>query len=335
MGTLDQHQDNATVGFGFGEYAIVRYRGQVFTCGITGNLDTVGFNRNKGSKGIKVYFDTVDGSNLPAHAVGSELYSFVITNANVVNGYGEYTLPTPLPVTSGTKYCFYLAPWDTAYVDDYADCNGINSISGGVAEITSTAGSWATEELTFNYKTYVTQSSTVSVNDTSAVTEGTTVSIQGGNKQVNVNDTSTATDGISMFKSAGAGATLTITGTGLNLTSAHEYRLKIKLRSNLAQSVSVAMQTSGGSDNGFSKYYTLTADEWLTVSTKFTASSTDANSKIVISPAVSVQNFYIDGAELYNLTDITTAYRVMRIQGFLQSGYFSQKLYLREVTANE
>jgi hypothetical protein len=157
MATLDQHQDSIGAGFGFGEAAGTKYRGQVFDCGISGNLVTLGFDRDKGSKGIKVYFDTVDGSNLPVHNEAGALYAFTIPNASVINGYGEYALPVPLALTSSTRYCFYLAPWDTgldAYADDYADCHGINSISGGVTEITKDP-SWRTEGLTFHYATYM------------------------------------------------------------------------------------------------------------------------------------------------------------------------------------
>ena len=156
MGTLDQHQDSVGTGFGFGEFAGVRYRGQVFTCGITGTLTTIGFNRNKGSHGVKVYIDTADGGNKPVNAVGSELYSFTIPNASIVNGYSTYTVPAPPSLTSGTKYCFYLAPWNTgtdAYVDDYQDCNGVNT---GTVEITNNNGTWSNEDLTFNYATYMT-----------------------------------------------------------------------------------------------------------------------------------------------------------------------------------
>ncbi len=160
-GTLDQFQNITTSGFGFGEFAVVRYRGQVFTAGLTGSIGTIGFSRDKGSIGIKVYFDTVDGSNFPAHALGSELYSFTITNANIVNGYGEYVLPVPLAgIVAATKYCVYFAPWNTGtdlYQDDYRDAHGNNATAGGVTEITNVNGVWSTENLCFNYKTYVMQ----------------------------------------------------------------------------------------------------------------------------------------------------------------------------------
>lgn len=197
----------------------------------------------------------------------------------------------------------------------------------------------------------------INVSDSPTVTESVTVSeISSGVKLVDVSDSPTVTDAltiqenkfllsvsdspiitesVSLLEVAGGASSLVINGTGLSLTSGHIYRLKISLRSNLNESVLVAMKTSASGSQGFSKYYTLTADRWKNISTKFTALSTDANSKIVITPTLSIQNFYIDGAILNDLTEKTASYRVMRIQGFLQGSLFTQKLYLREVTANE
>ena len=179
---VDQQQNSTGANFGFGEFAIVRYRGQVFTCGVTGLLTKIGFARDKGSQGIKVYIDTVDGSNLPAHGVGSELYSFTITNANVIDEYGEYAVPVPPTLTAGTKYCIYLAPWNTSsdvYADDYRDMRGIASISGGVTEITNNNGSWSTEALTFQYKTYITPAGPL-LNKVSGTDSGFANTVNGG-----------------------------------------------------------------------------------------------------------------------------------------------------------
>lgn len=160
VGTLDQHQDTNSSAFGFGETAGVRYRGQVWTAGLSGSLGSIGFDRDTPSKDIKVYIDTVDGSNLPAHAVGSELYSFTIPVASITGGYQVFDLPVPLAgIVAGTKYCFYLAPFSGGvYSDDYHDCHGINSVSGGVTEVTNNAGTWSTENLTFHYAVYVSTS---------------------------------------------------------------------------------------------------------------------------------------------------------------------------------
>ena len=158
---LTNAQDSEGSSFGFGEFANVRYRGQRFTPKIDGEITTVGFSRNKGSQGIKVYFDTVT-SNAPTSSPGSELYSFTITNANVIDEYGEYALPTPLAVTGGTEYCFYIAPWDTSgnvYADDYQDTRGVSVTGGG--EITNTTGTWSMENLTFHYRIYITVDDTL------------------------------------------------------------------------------------------------------------------------------------------------------------------------------
>lgn len=153
---IDEHQDSEGTNFGFGQNAVIRYRGQIFTPNLTADLVSIGFSRNKGSQGIKVYIDTVT-SNAPTHAVGSELYSFTITNANVVTGYNVYTLPVPLKLTSGVAYCFYLAPWNTSgdvYADDYQDCHGVASAVTGL-ELTNNNGSWSTENLNMHMATYM------------------------------------------------------------------------------------------------------------------------------------------------------------------------------------
>lgn len=157
VGTLDQHQDSGVAAFGFGQFAGARYRGQVWTAGLSGSLGSIGFNRDTPSNDIKVYIDTVDGSNNPAHAIGSELYSWVIPVASITGGYQVFDLPVPLAgIVNGTKYCFYLAPFSGGvYADDYHDCHGIAATTGGVTEITNSAGSWASENLCFHYAVYV------------------------------------------------------------------------------------------------------------------------------------------------------------------------------------
>ncbi len=152
VGTLDQHQDSEGTGFGFGQAAGVKYRGQVWTCGISGSLGTVGFSRDLPSVDIKVYIDTAS-ANVPDHAVGSELYSFTIPNASCANGYGTYDLPVPLAgLVAGTKYCFYLAPFSGGvYTDDYHDCHGV---AAGTVELTADP-TFRNENLTFHYATYM------------------------------------------------------------------------------------------------------------------------------------------------------------------------------------
>lgn len=152
VGTLDQHQDSTGSSFGFGQFASGRYRGQCFTPAIAGKLGTIGFDRIKGTTDIKVYIDSTT-SHVPTHAVGSELYSFTITNANLVTNYSTYDLPTPLTLNVGTEYCFYLAPFVSgAYSDDYQDVHGVSS---GTLEMTNNNGVWSNENLTFHYATYM------------------------------------------------------------------------------------------------------------------------------------------------------------------------------------
>lgn len=150
---LLQRQDSTGTNFGFGQFTGVRYRGQVLPVfGRDGTITKIGFDRAKGSMGVKVYFDTVT-SNAPTNAVGSELYSFTIPNASLVNGYGEYSLPAALNITKGVQYCFYIAPWNTStdlYQDDYQDVHGI----GSGTELTNNNGTWSTENLCWSYRIY-------------------------------------------------------------------------------------------------------------------------------------------------------------------------------------
>lgn len=154
QGSLDQHQDSEGSNFGFGEAAGVKYRGQVWTAGVTGKLGSIGFSRDLPSKDIKVYIDTV-AAGVPAHAVGSELYSFTIPQASCANGYAVYDLPIPLAgIVAGTQYCFYLAPFTGGvYSDDYHDCHGVIAVGGGQFKFES--GAFTAEDLTFHYAVYV------------------------------------------------------------------------------------------------------------------------------------------------------------------------------------
>ncbi len=154
-GTLDQHQDSEGTNFGHGQFAGVRYRGQNFTPALTGSLGTLGFSRTASSQGVdwKIYIGATS-SHLPP-ALGSELYSFIIGQAAQANGYGEYDLPIPLPLTVGVEYCFYIAPFlFGSYSDDYLDNHGIGSAPAGL-EDTNNNGVWANENLTFHFATYM------------------------------------------------------------------------------------------------------------------------------------------------------------------------------------
>lgn len=157
--TLDQHQDSTGSSFGFGEIASMVSRGQVFTCGINGSLAVLGFDRTKGSKDVKVYIDTAS-ANVPDHTRGNELYSWIIPNADVIDQYGEYAIPIPPTLVSGTKYCFYLEPYSGgSYSDDYADCHGV--ASGSVEISDNGPETWFNENLTFKYATYIVETAAI------------------------------------------------------------------------------------------------------------------------------------------------------------------------------
>lgn len=127
---LDQEHTGGTNNAGFGEWAGVRYRGMGFKPSLA-SMTALSFQINSvGSRGMKVYIDTADADSLPSHAVGSEVYSFVITNANLSATLNKYTLPAELVVTPEAQYCYYLAPWNTTtdvYADDYRDAKWKNS----------------------------------------------------------------------------------------------------------------------------------------------------------------------------------------------------------------
>lgn len=157
---VDQVQNVGTHGVGFGQFAAVRYRGQGFIPTYS-FLSAIEFQRNLGSQGIKVYIDTADVNSLPLHAVGSELYSFVIPFSQLSASLTKYNLPVLLPVTPGVQYVFYLAPWNTttnSYQDDYQDAwfQTADVYPRGKSPI-NTNGTWAvsdTGNLDMNFKTY-------------------------------------------------------------------------------------------------------------------------------------------------------------------------------------
>lgn len=146
---VDQSQLLSGNGAGFGEFTGARYRGMGFTPTLD-NLTAIEFQRAQGSKGIKIYIDTADADSIPTHAVGSELYSFTVTNASITGAFQKFTLPVALSVTSGNQYCFYIAPWDTvgnAYADDYADMQWKNSNAyAGGKPIVNNNGTWSVSD---------------------------------------------------------------------------------------------------------------------------------------------------------------------------------------------
>lgn len=129
MEIVDQSQLQNGNQAGFGEFSGVRYRGMGFIPSLA-SLTAIEFDRNKGSKGIKIYIDEADSDSKPIHAVGSEIYSFTVANADITGAFQKFTLPVEQTLTIGNQYCFYIAPWDTvanAYADDYQDMNHKNA----------------------------------------------------------------------------------------------------------------------------------------------------------------------------------------------------------------
>lgn len=128
---IDQEQLLNNTWAGFGEFNIVRYRGQGFKP-VKPLLTAIAFQRGDGfnNKGLKVYIDTADSNSFPLHAPEDALYSFVIPNADLDGGtLKKYDLPIPLEVTPNVQYVFYMAPWDEVtdeYSDDYSDARWYN-----------------------------------------------------------------------------------------------------------------------------------------------------------------------------------------------------------------
>lgn len=150
---LDQQQSLNNTWAGFGEFAVVRYRGQGFRP-TQPLLTAISFQRGAGfnNKGLKVYIDNADTNSFPIHSPEEALYSFVIPNAELNGGaLTKYDLPIPQEVTPGAQYVFYLAPWDEntdLYSDDYADARWYNDdVYANGKPIYYQGGSWNISDL--------------------------------------------------------------------------------------------------------------------------------------------------------------------------------------------
>lgn len=158
--SLDQEQTSGGNNAGFGEFASGRYRGMGFTPARS-SLTAIEFDRNKGSKGIKIYLATADADSIPTQALGSELYSWTVTNATITGAIQKFTLPIPQTLTIGAQYVFYIAPWDTTtdlYADDYQDMvwTPSNVYTGG-KPVVNNNGTWSVSDagnLDAQFKTY-------------------------------------------------------------------------------------------------------------------------------------------------------------------------------------
>lgn len=153
----DQRQLDSGNSAGFGEFSGMRYRGMGFIPSLP-ILTAISFNLTSlGSKGVKVFIYAGTTDSIPT---GSELYSFTIANGSLSTGLTKYTLPTPLTLTVGNQYCFYLAPWDTSsntYSDDYRDLQWKNSDEYSAGKPIAYNGSWSVSDsgnLDMHFETY-------------------------------------------------------------------------------------------------------------------------------------------------------------------------------------
>lgn len=154
---------------GAGQFASARYRGQVFTP-TQARVDAVMFYcqfDGGGTIGFKIYFYNVDqGTNLPT----TEIYSFTVAaSAYTQNKYNRFTLPVPITgLTPGTKYCFYVAPWDIAndqypagdYYRDLKWSATAGDYTGGPGLLNNN-GSWSTQTLRMFFQLFYEKASPV------------------------------------------------------------------------------------------------------------------------------------------------------------------------------
>lgn len=146
-----QQTVNNNAGAGFGQWANVRYRGQVFTAtqsSISALLFYCQFDGGGSHIGFKVTIANVNQTtNLPM----TDIYSFTIAyNQYTQNKYNRFTLPAAVTGLSvGTKYCIYFAPWNTstnAYADYYRDLKWSNSDADYAGKaIRNDNGTWSVE----------------------------------------------------------------------------------------------------------------------------------------------------------------------------------------------
>lgn len=157
---VDQSQLLSTIGVGFGEFNGVRYRGMGFIPSLASLTAIEWHVTSTPSNRRKVYIDTADSNSIPDHAVGSELYSYIIPNADLSASMKKYPLPVEQTLTIGAQYCFYIAPWDSssdAYANDYRDYRWYqgNPYSGGKPIVY--AGGWSVSDggnLDMKFQTY-------------------------------------------------------------------------------------------------------------------------------------------------------------------------------------
>ncbi len=167
---LDQYNDTGGTAIGFGQAAGTVYRAQGFIP-TKNSLTKIGFKPNSvGTKGLKVIIDVAGSNSFPTGTLGTGLYSFTITNATLSTSFKEYSLPVALTVTTGSQYCFYLAPWDTGtnlYSDDYRDFDSNTANPYASGKMSSYASSaWTNNDAGTSDMVFATYGTTVAVNQT-------------------------------------------------------------------------------------------------------------------------------------------------------------------------
>jgi len=138
---------------------------------------------NLGTKALKVYLDTADSDSIPLHAVGSEIYSWVIVNLSLSLSLKKYILPVEQTINPGTQYVLYFAPWDfttNVYADDYRDMEWIGSdaYADGKA-VANNNGTWSVSDsgnLDLNFETFGCPSATTTSTSTTSTTSSTSTS---------------------------------------------------------------------------------------------------------------------------------------------------------------
>ena len=148
VNTVDQSNLVGGNGAGFGTFAAVRARGQVFVPTIS-TFSTLAFQQNGlGTTDLLVTLTNVDQTSLLP--IGSPLATWVIPFASLTTTLTTYTLtPAYTNMVPGTAYAFYLQPQlNGVYTDSYRDLNMsvANPYTSGV-EITNTNGTWAQETI--------------------------------------------------------------------------------------------------------------------------------------------------------------------------------------------
>lgn len=191
------------------------------------------------------------------------------------------------------------------------------------------AGSGGTLEIWANLDDPVT-----AVTDPAATTDYTAYTATGGGGS---NITSDQVVGIETFATA-----VKITLTNNNASTAY-YNL-LKLRGTPATVVGEILKSveDATSIDKYDEQSLVVENDFIesstfanTLATALLAKYKDPTNRVILTVQGIPQLQLRDRIRVQNQLNTLTDYRVMRIQGFMQNGYFSQKLHLREVTSGE